>query len=82
MLYGWTHTRGIGGPPLDDDFWHVTKYYDNIRQKVKNLDHSLGSCYGFGAMHIPARVCNTVMKVRVILCEMGKIDTFVSKPEA
>ena len=28
----------MGGPPLDDEFWHVTDYYNNIRTKVMNLE--------------------------------------------
>ncbi len=54
-----------GGPPLDDAFWHVTDYYENIRNKVLNLDKGLGSCYkneGF----LPTRVCTTPMKVRIL----------------
>lgn len=57
-------TEGVmGGPPLDDDLWHVTDYYENIRNKVKNLDKSLGSCYEMDG-DIPTRFCNTPMKAR------------------
>lgn len=57
-------TEGVmGGPPLDDDFWHVTDYYENIRNKVKNLDKSLGSCYQMDG-DLPTRLCNTPMKAR------------------
>ncbi|GKY96425.1 hypothetical protein MPSEU_000602000 [Mayamaea pseudoterrestris] len=31
----------MGGPPLDDDYWHITAYYDNIRNKVNALDSGL-----------------------------------------
>jgi hypothetical protein len=51
----------IGGPPLDDEFWHVTEYYENIRSKVKKLDTALGECYN--AENLPDRVCNTPLKV-------------------
>ena len=53
----------VGGPPLADDFWHVTEYYKNIRNKVKNLDKSLGSCYKFDGT-LPTRLCNIPMKAR------------------
>ena len=52
----------IGGSPLNDDMWHVTDYYENIRQKVKNLDKDLGDCYTIEGS-LPARMCNTPMKV-------------------
>jgi hypothetical protein len=28
--------------PLDEEYWHVTKYYENIRSKVKNLRQVCG----------------------------------------
>ena len=51
------------GQPLDDDYWHVTEYYDNIRNKVKNLDPSKGKCYEI-AHQLPTRMCTTPMKAR------------------
>jgi len=57
-------TEGVmGGPPLEDDYWHVTDYYENIRNKVKNLDESLGSCYELSGI-LPTRLCNTPMKAK------------------
>mmetsp|Transcript_27767 Transcript_27767/g.65251 ORF Transcript_27767/g.65251 Transcript_27767/m.65251 type:complete len:895 (-) Transcript_27767:3416-6100(-) len=57
-------TEGVmGGPPLEDDFWHVTDYYENIRNKVKNLDVGLGSCYKIEG-NLPTRLCNTPMKAK------------------
>jgi hypothetical protein len=53
----------LGGPPLDDDMWHVTDYYENIRNKVKNLGKDLGDCHKIEGS-LPARMCNTPMKVR------------------
>jgi len=52
-----------GGPPLDEDDWHVTDYYNNIRNKVKNLDPSIGECYKLQDEGLPARVCKTPMNV-------------------
>ena len=57
----------IGGPPLDDDFWHVKDYYDNIRQKVVALDKALGACHKLDGT-LPARMCNTPMKVSLEKC--------------
>src|SRR3569832_1372466 len=53
-----------GGPPLDDSFWHVTEYYENIRNKVRNIDPDAGECSKFSNINIPSRVCHTIMKVR------------------
>ena len=57
------HIRRTGGPPLEDDFWHVTDYYENIRNKVKNLDAGLGTCYNIEG-NLPTRLCNTPMKAK------------------
>jgi hypothetical protein len=51
-----------GGPPLDDELWHVTEYYQNIRNKVLKLDKNLGSCYKNNGK-LPDRVCTTPLKV-------------------
>merc|ERR1719491_1213110 len=53
----------MGGPPLDDDFWHITEYYENIRNKVKNLGKSLGSCYKVDGS-LPTRLCSIPMKAK------------------
>lgn len=52
----------LGGPPLEDSFWHVTDYYENIRNKVLNLDKRLGSCYKNDGS-LPTRICTTPLKV-------------------
>ncbi|KAL7552043.1 hypothetical protein ACHAWF_015251 [Thalassiosira exigua] len=53
----------MGNPPLADDYWYVTKYYENICSKVKNLDKALGECYK--DENLPDRVvCNTPLKGR------------------
>lgn len=54
------------GQPLDDEHWHVTDYYENIRNKVKNLDPSVGACYGINGT-LPVRMCNTPMNVRILI---------------
>jgi len=53
----------MGGPPLEDELWHVTDYYENIRNKVKNLDKKFGSCYKLDGT-LPTRLCNTPMKAK------------------
>lgn len=53
----------MGGPPLDDSWWHVKDYYANIREKTENLDSSVGSCHLI-APNIPARICNTPLQAR------------------
>ncbi|KAG7356197.1 hypothetical protein IV203_000883 [Nitzschia inconspicua] len=53
----------MGGPPLEDEFWHVTDYYENIRNKVLNLDKQLGSCYNNNGK-LPDRVCTTPLKAK------------------
>ena len=52
----------VDGKLLPDEDWHVTAYYDNIRNKVMNLDPSLGSCYGYEG-RIPTRMCKLHMRV-------------------
>ena len=47
---------------MADEEWHVTAYYENIRNKVMNLDKSLGDCYDFEG-RLPTRMCKTPMKV-------------------
>lgn len=57
-------TEGVmGGPPLEDDFWHVTDYYENIRNKLKNLDISKGHCSKISDK-LPERLCTTPMKAK------------------
>jgi hypothetical protein len=53
----------LTGQPLDEEYWHVNDYYQNIREKVLNLDSELGACYKIGGK-LPTRMCNTPMKGR------------------
>lgn len=55
----------IGGPPLEDDFWHVTKYYENIRTKLRNMPESAGECSKI-ADSLPERICRVPLKVRIV----------------
>jgi len=54
----------VEGNVLPDEAWHVTAYYDNIRNKVTNLDPSLGNCIKDYNGTIPTRICQTQMRVR------------------
>lgn len=50
------------GQPLDDEYWHVTDYYENIRNKVRNMDQSLGHCPDIAKQEeLPLRMCFTPM---------------------
>lgn len=51
------------GQPLDEEYWHVNDYYNNIREKVLNLDKELGACYKIEGK-LPTRMCNTPMNGR------------------
>lgn len=67
-----------GGPPLDDDFWHVTAYYGNIRNKVKVLD--TGECFKGPWL---SRICTTPMKVSLLGCFLpclAHLTYFVVQP--
>ena len=51
------------GQPLDDDYWHVTEYYENIRTKIRNLNQTAGKCPDIANEgQLPARMCNTPMQ--------------------
>jgi len=55
----------MSGQPLDDSYWHVEEYYDNIRNKLKALDESKGECYKIKESgNLPGRLCKTSMKGR------------------
>jgi hypothetical protein len=62
----------LGGPPLEDEQWHIKDYYDNIRKKVLNLDKSLGNCYQIEGK-LPTRMCNTPMKVSMVLLHIFRL---------
>ena len=75
----------MSGPPLDDEFWHVTDYYKNIRSKVMNLDPSIGHCHEIGN-DLPSRICNTPMQARSMYTPRANVYetslTTVIKPAA
>ncbi len=62
VIHSEKHT--LGGPPLDDDYWHVTAYYENIRNKLKNLEATQGHCHEIES-RLPPRVCELAMQVCV-----------------
>jgi hypothetical protein len=73
----------MSGPPLDEEFWHVTDYYENIREKIRHLDPSIGHCHEI-ASDLPARICNTPMQARSMYTPRANVDetslTTVVKP--
>jgi hypothetical protein len=75
----------MSGPPLDDEFWHVTDYYNNIRSKVMNLDPSIGHCHEI-KKDLPSRICNTPMQARSMYTPRANVYetslTTVIKPAA
>lgn len=48
---------------MDDEYWHMTDYYKNIRDKLTNIDANVGYCHKMSEV-LPARVCNTPLQVR------------------
>jgi hypothetical protein len=75
----------MSGPPLDDEFWHVSDYYNNIRTKVMNLDPSIGHCHEI-RNELPSRICNTPMQARSMYTPRANVYetslTTVIKPAA
>jgi len=51
------------GQPLDDSYWHVTDYYENIRNKVREHGMTAGKCPEIEEQ-LPKRMCVTPMKGR------------------
>jgi hypothetical protein len=58
----------MGGPPLDDDEWHVTDYYKNMRTKLQALgqreeqqETSRGACWEMTKQGLPGRICTTAL---------------------
>jgi len=53
------------GQPLDDSYWHVKDYYENIRNKVMNMDPTLGKCPEIAKDgQLPLRLCRTPLNGR------------------
>lgn len=53
------------GQPLDDSYWHVGDYYENIRNKVMQMDPKLGKCPEIAEDDaLPARLCSTPLNGR------------------
>lgn len=58
----------MGGPPLDDEDWFVTEYYENIKNKLETLlvkkdDENSMRCYDYAKeFSLPSKICNTPMQ--------------------
>ena len=59
----WSEVTITSGHPLVGDYWHMTDYYSQIREKVKKLDASVGFCRDL-KKYVPERLCTTPMKAR------------------
>lgn len=53
----------MGGPPLEDEIWHVGEYYESMRNKVRGLPVGTGPCYELGSL-LPERICRTPLQGR------------------
>ena len=62
-LNEWSDIMITSGYPLPDDYWHVTGYYEDIREKITSLDFSAGAC-GKIKDYLPERVCKIALKGR------------------
>jgi hypothetical protein len=69
----------MGGPPLDQDYWHIGEYYANIRKKAQALDLSKGVCEA-NKEFFPARICNIVMRVSDTLYYMIQLNLYCPPP--
>lgn len=64
LQYGlnqWSEITINAGHPLPEEHWHVTDYYENIRQKVRSLGPDDGFCRELDGL-LPDRVCSTPLK--------------------
>jgi hypothetical protein len=72
-LTTWNEADGYA---LADDVWHVTAYYDNIRNKVAALGPEIGECNKYAEQDLQF-VCNYPMKVRTRKADLS--TTFFPK---
>jgi hypothetical protein len=57
-------SQTMGGPPLDDSYWHVTEYYNNIRSKILSLG-THGECSKINTDNmLPQRLCTIALNAR------------------
>ena len=59
----WSDVTITAGHPLPDEYWHVTDYYKDIREKMTNLDADVGSC-GKLKEYLPERMCKVAVRSR------------------
>jgi hypothetical protein len=68
--------NGLDDLVVPEEDWHVTAHYENIRNKVQNLDPSIGKCYKFEGL-LPTRVCKYPMQVRFFFVQSADRQEFV-----
>jgi len=58
----WSDNTITQGHPLSDEHWHVTEYYESIKSKARQLDHTESN--GCENLALPKRVCNIPLNGR------------------
>ena len=74
----WSDVTITAGHPLPDEYWHVTDYYKDIREKMANLDADVGSC-GKLKDYLPERMCKVAVRGRTEYTpRLGQEETSIS----
>jgi hypothetical protein len=61
-LHQWSDITITQGHPLPDEHWHMSDYYNNIQQGVRNMPPSF--CEEASEGKFPRRICRTSLKAR------------------
>ena len=74
----WSDVTITAGHPLPNEYWHVTDYYKDIREKINNLDADVGSC-GKLKDYLPERMCKVAVHGRTEYTpRIGQEETSIS----
>jgi hypothetical protein len=74
----WSDVTITAGHPLPDEYWHVTDYYKDIREKMAHLDADVGSC-GKLKDYLPERMCKVAVRGRTEYTpRLGQEETSIS----
>lgn len=58
----WSEKTVVEGMPLADEYWHVSQYYSEIQQRVKNIPPSFCEEGSYG--RFPSKLCKVPLKAR------------------
>jgi len=58
----WSENTITAGHPLSDEYWHITNYYESIKSKARQLNHTESN--GCEILALPKRVCNMPLNGR------------------